>query len=41
MIALDADAMIHDASNDGAWMTVFTFDAARQRVNETAEYVKI
>jgi hypothetical protein len=41
MIALDADAMIHDASNDGAWMTVFTFDATRQRVNETAEYVKI
>jgi hypothetical protein len=41
MIALDAEAMIHYASNDGACMMVFTFDATRQRVNETAEYMKI
>ncbi len=41
LIALDADAMIHDPTNRGAWMTVFTYDARTNTVKQNNEHVRI
>lgn len=41
MIALDADAMIHDLTNKDVWNTLFTYDPRLEKVQETSQYLRI